>query len=115
MKNKIKIENEVIYIPQMDIETSSMNLNLYGNHTFSNDIDYHVQLLLSEIIARKAAIEEDLGDNFAEDDGLGRTRLFISMSGSADDPVIKYDTREVRNKISADLKKEKIELKKVFH
>jgi len=114
LKNKIKIENEVIYIPQMDIESSSMNLNLYGNHTFNNDIDYHVQLLLSEIITRKAAIEEDLGDDFAEDDGLGRTRLFLSMTGSADDPVVKYDTREVRNKISVDLKKEKKELKKVF-
>lgn len=114
LKNKIKIQNEIVYIPQMDIESSSMNLNLYGNHTFSNQIDYHVQLLLSEIITRKKAIEEDLGDNFIADDGLGRTKLFLTMTGSAEDPVIRYDTREVRNKISEDLKNERNELKKVL-
>lgn len=114
LKNKIKIENEVVHIPQMDIESSSMSLTLYGNHTFSNDINYHIQLLLSEVIARKEVIEEDLGDNFVSDDGLGKTRLFLSMTGAADDPVIKYDTREVRNKISVDLKEEKNELKDAF-
>lgn len=114
LKNKIKIENEVVHIPQMDIASSSMNLNLYGNHTFDNNIDYHIQLLLSEIIARERVIEEDLGDNFTTDDGLGKTRLFLRMTGSADDPVVKYDTREVRNKISTDMKQERQELKEVF-
>jgi hypothetical protein len=114
LKNKIKIENEVVFIPQMDIESSSMNLSLYGEHTFDNEIDYHIQLLLSELISRKEIIEEDLGNNFVEDDGLGRTRLYLTMTGSAEDPVIKLDSREVRNKISADLKQEKRELRDLF-
>lgn len=114
LKNNIRIQDEVVYIPRMDIESSSMNLSLYGQHTFSNEIDYHVQMMLSEIISRKEAIEEDLGDNFIADDGLGRTKLFLSMTGSAEDPVVKYDSREVRNKIASDLKEEKGELKKIF-
>ena len=114
LKNTIRIENEVVYIPTMDIQSSSLNLSLYGEHTFDNEINYHVQLLLSEIINRKEATEEDLGDNFVQDDGLGHTKVFLSMSGSADDPVVKYDTREVRDKIASDLKKEKNELKKAF-
>lgn len=114
LKNQIKIENEVVYIPQMDIESNSMNLKLSGNHTFDNQIDYHIQLLLSEIIARKEVIEEDLGENFVVDDGLGRTMLFLNMTGEANDPTIKYDTREARNKIAIDLKEEKKEIKEVL-
>ncbi len=114
LKNRIRIENEVVYIPQMDIESSSLNLSLFGEHTFDNDIDYHVQLLLSDIISRKGSKDEDLGENFVADDGLGRTRLFLSMTGAAEDPVVKYDSREVRNKIAGDLREEREELRQAF-
>lgn len=114
LKNNIRISDEVVYIPQMDIESNRMNLKLSGSHTFDNQIDYHLQLQLAEIIARKEAIEEDLGDNFTVDDGLGNTKLFVSLTGSAEDPVLKYDTREVRNKIASDLNKERETLKGAF-
>ncbi len=114
LKNRIRIEHEVVHIPLMDIASSSLNLSLYGEHTFDNEIDYHIQLLLAEILSRKDPVEEDLGDNFVSDDGSGRAKLFLSMTGSADDPVVKYDTREVRSKIASDLKKEREELKQAF-
>ncbi len=114
IKNKIEIAEEVVYIPEMDIESSSMNISLFGQHKFNNDIDYHVKLLLSDIIAQTEAIESDLGDNFVKDDGLGRTQLFLNMTGPATDPVVKYDTRQVRNKISDDLNKEREEFKSVI-
>jgi hypothetical protein len=113
LKNQIRIENEVVHIPRMDIESSSLNLSLYGEHSFDNQIDYHVQLFLAEILSREAA-EEDLGDNFVSDEETGQAKLFLSMTGSAEDPVVKYDTREVRNKIASDIKQEREELKNVF-
>lgn len=114
LKNQIRIENEIIYIPEMDIKSDRMSVTLSGNHTFSNEIDYHIQLLLSDVIARDKTIREDLGDNFVEETNDGNTRLFLSMSGSADDPVVRYDGQAVRNKIASDLKNEKEEFKSLF-
>jgi hypothetical protein len=114
LKNQIRIENEIIHIPEMDITSDRMSVTLSGNHTFSNEIDYHLQLLLADVIARDKTIREDLGDNFVEETNDGNTRLFLSMSGSADDPVVRYDGQAVRNKIASDLKNEKEEFKSLF-
>ena len=114
LKNKIKIENEVIYFPEMDILSSSLNIKLYGNHSFSNDVDYHIQLLVSDIIARKEKIKQDMGDNFEQESETGKTKLFLHMTGNANDPDIHYDTKEVRKKIATDLANEKKELKNIL-
>ncbi len=45
---------------------------------------------------------------------MGQTKLFIRLTGDASNPLVKYDTREVRDKIATDLKKEKETLKKVL-
>ena len=115
LKNQIEIKEEVIYIPEMDIESTTLNLSIMGNHSFENNIDYHVRILLSELLSKRdKKKEEEIEGIFPEEDGLGRTTLYLHMTGNAEDPDIKYDTKEVRKKISADMKKEKLELKDVF-
>jgi hypothetical protein len=114
LTNQIRIENKVVYIPEMDIESSSLNLHLFGNHHFNNTIDYHVQLLVSEVFLNKKNTQSQIGDDFIVDDGLGRTKLYLRLTGDAHDPVVKYDTREVTEKISSDLKKEKETIKKIL-
>jgi hypothetical protein len=74
-----------------------------------------VRILLSELLSKRdKKKEEEIEGIFPEEDGLGRTTLYLHMTGNAEDPDIKYDTKEVRKKISADMKKEKLELKDVF-
>jgi hypothetical protein len=115
LKNQIEIKDEVVYIPEMDIESSSLNLKIYGNHTFSNIIDYHVRVLLAELLSKKdRKKEEEIEGIFPEEDGLGQTTLFLRMTGNAEDPDISYDTKEVRKKISADMTREKKEIKDAF-
>jgi hypothetical protein len=115
LKNQIEIKDEVVYIPEMDIESSSLDLKIYGSHTFSNIIDYHVRVLLAELLSKKdRKKEEEIEGIFPEEDGLGQTTLFLRMKGNAEDPDISYDTREVRKKISADMTREKKEIKDAF-
>ena len=115
LKNQIEIKDEVVYIPEMDIESNSLDLKIYGNHTFSNIIDYHVRVLLAELLSKKdRKKEEEIEGIFPEEDGLGKTTLFLRMTGNANDPDISYDTKEVRKKISADMTKEKKEIKEAF-
>jgi hypothetical protein len=45
-------------------------MELWGKHTFDNMIDYHIQLLLSEILAKKPRSNKD----FDEELSLSRKR-----------------------------------------
>jgi hypothetical protein len=114
LRNLIEIRNQTIVIPEMVIQSSSVNLSLYGTHTFDNSIDYHINLLLSEVLARKG--KKDRQEEFGPviDDGLGKTRLFILMTGTADDPKFMYDKASLKEKLSKDLQQEKEEIKKVL-
>jgi hypothetical protein len=98
----------------MDINSSSLNINLFGNHNFNNQIDYHVQLLVAEILVNKKKVKEDIGDNFVNDDGLGKTKLYLRLTGDASNPTVKFDSKEVRKKITSNLNDEKETLKNVL-
>jgi hypothetical protein len=69
---------------------------------------------LSEVLARKG--KKDRQEEFGPviDDGLGKTRLFILMTGTADDPKFMYDKASLKEKLSKDLQQEKEEIKKVL-
>ena len=114
LQNQIQIRDQVITIPEMDISSNTLNLKINGTHSFQNEVDYHIQVLLSELISINRYKEEDIEGIFTQDDGLGKTTLFLKMTGNANDPDIKYDTKEVRKKIAVDLKKEREEIKEAF-
>jgi hypothetical protein len=114
LKNSIRIKDEVVYIPEMDIESSSLNLKIEGSHSFQNIVDYKIQVLLSELLSKKRKQSIEPEGIIVEDDGLGRTTLFLKMTGDASNPEIKYDTREVRKKIASDLKEERENIKQVL-
>ena len=48
------------------------------------------------------------------DDGLGKTNFFISMSGTVDKPIIRYDSRSAMENIKNDIKVEKQVLKTIL-
>jgi hypothetical protein len=50
-----------------------------------------------------------------EDDGLGRTKMFLTVQGPVSDPKIKYDKKGVEEKIVEDVKKEKENLKTLLN
>ncbi len=110
LKNHIEIANRKVSIPLMQIQSSALDLYGYGTHTFGNEIDYHVNLLASDLIRRKNKKVSALNTNVI-DDWYGKPRLFLKFSGTIDDPVVQYDTQEVKKKLVTNLKNEK----KVFN
>ena len=54
LQNSILIKDSKIIIPNFEINSSVMNLSVAGTHTFDNNIDYHITLLLSEVLGKKA-------------------------------------------------------------
>jgi len=119
LHNQIDIAGQVIYIPAMEIKSSALDLQLMGTHTFDNDVDYHFTLALADLMASKFKKRNKGYDNQAqfgpvEDDGRGRTKVFVSLTGTVDNPIVKYDRKALRDKISGDLKAQKVELRQML-
>jgi len=117
LTNQIEIKNQKIYIPKMEVNSSALNITTSGTHAFNNDIDYKIKLSLNDLLSKKArkAKKENSEFGVVEDDGLGRTALYLSMTGNADNPVIKYDRKSAMTNLKKDFKSEKQNLKTILH
>jgi hypothetical protein len=116
LQSAIEIKNKVITIPKTSIKSTAINLELWGKHSFDNMIDYHIQLLLSELLAKKQRANRNFDDELSliENDPENRRSVFILMTGSVDNPIIKYDRKGAKEKIKDDIKQEKQNLKQLL-
>lgn len=114
LENNISIKNSMIYIPDMEVKSNALNLNLSGTHNFNNQIDYHLKMLLSNIIKKKSKRLGDEQFGEIEDDGSGKTTLFIRMYGDATNPKFSLDKQMIKKKIAEDLKQERQEVKQIL-
>ena len=110
LKNEIHIENQTIYIPQMDIKSNATDIRLSGTHTFDQHIDYRVVAPLRN----KKKIDADEAFGAVEDDGSGKPKIFLKIIGTTDKYEVSLDKDAVKKKIASDLKKEVQELKDAF-
>jgi len=117
LKNTIQVKDNKIIIPKMDIQSNAMNLGISGEHTFNNEIDYRIELLMSEVLSKKArkAKKENSEFGIIEDDGMGKSKLFIKVFGTVDEPEFAYDRKGLQQKIKNDLKEEKQTLKHILN
>jgi uncharacterized protein involved in outer membrane biogenesis len=116
LKNQIEIKKQKIYFSKMEVKSNAINLTALGTHTFNNAIDYKIKLSLNDLLARKAKKAKKENSDFGEvaDDGLGRTNLFLSMTGTVEKPIIKYDSKSAVQNVKKDLKEEKQNFKKIL-
>lgn len=116
LTNDILIKDRKVIIPHMEIKSSAFNIELSGEHNFDNAFDYKLKVLLSEVLSNKAKKAKKENEEFGqiEDDGLGRTSLFLSIKGTVDNYKISYDTKQVKEHIKENLKEEKDNLKTIL-
>lgn len=116
LKNQLEIKDRLITIPKMEIKSNAMNFFASGTHNFENEINYKIKLSLNELLAKKIRKPKEKDTEFGEieDDGLGRTNIFLSMTGTASNPIIKYDAKSAVENVKQDIKVEKQNLKKIL-
>ena len=110
IKNDIHIENKTIYMPQMEVRTNVTSIKVSGTHTFDQRIDYRIIAPLRN----NKSINYVEAKEALQDDGSGQSKLFLKITGTADNYNVTYDTESVKKKIVTDLKKEVQELKEAF-
>jgi hypothetical protein len=117
LDNDFFIRNNWLYVPQMEVKSSAANLSVNGKHSFDNDYEYHVKILLSEILSRKRAKNKSNVTEFGvvEDDGLGRTSLLLKIIGKGDEAKVGYDIKAAGTEIKNNMKKEKQTLKTILN
>ncbi|MBL7930807.1 MAG: hypothetical protein JNL60_02840 [Bacteroidia bacterium] len=113
LQSNIEIKNKIIQIPKTSIKNSALDIEVWGTHSFNNDIDYHIQLLISDLLSKKRR-SQDSEFGPIEKDNDNKRSAFILMTGTIDNPVIKYDRKGLKEKIGSDIKKEKQNLKQVL-
>ena len=113
LQSQVKIKEQKIIFPKTVIRSNALNLEFWGQHTFNNEIDYHFQLLLSELLAKKRkAKDNEFGE--VENDPENHRSAYILMTGTVDNPIIKFDKKGLKEKLKTDLKEEKKELRSLL-
>jgi len=117
LSNQIFIRNSEVVIPKMDIHSSAFNISGSGIHNFNNNFDYKVVVDLSELLSNKSRNERRDQQEFGvvEDDGLGRTKLYLSIKGTPEDYDISYDRRSAIQSVKERMSEEKSELKTILN
>jgi hypothetical protein len=111
--NHFSMRNERLIIPYMQVRSSILNVDVYGEHGLNQELDYHVNLLLNDILRRKAK-KKQFFDGHEIIDEKGKTRLYLWIRGRPGDITVGFDKKEVRLKVKDELKKEGSSIKQLF-
>ena len=117
MENDIFINNGTVSIPKMLINSSAVNFTVYGTHGFEGDYEYHVRLLLSEVLSRKAREKNRDVTSFGQVkvDGTGKATVPLKIVCVNGKTSVGYDFGQAQDNIKNDIAVEKQALKGILN
>ena len=117
LENDLFIKNETVSIPKMLINSSAVNFTLYGSHNFKGDYSYHLRLLLSEVMSRKARERNRNVSSFGQVtvDGSGKATIPLKIVCVGGQTEVKYDFGQAQDNVRTDIALEKQELKGILN
>tara|TARA_B110000914_G_scaffold118455_1_gene103515 strand:- start:293 stop:2746 length:2454 start_codon:yes stop_codon:yes gene_type:complete len=113
LENEIKIKDEVISIPSMEIKSNALSLLISGKHQFNQKYNYKINLLLSELLTKRF---RNKTPNFNQKDTLIplKTNLQLKMIGDKDDIKISFEKLKIKENIKDGIRKEIININKII-
>ena len=101
----------------MDIKSSVLTVSISGTHNFKNEIDYNIQLLLSEILSNEFRRKNTNMNNPYEKIEINNenfSKIYLKMKGNTDNPKIYFDKIYAKKKLEEKLNKEKETIKTII-
>jgi len=115
LENQVFIRNSEVMIPKMDIFSSAINVSGSGIHRFDNQFNYKVNVELSDLLLNKSDNRElEFEEHLITDDGLNRTKIYLTIEGTPEDYHITYDRKGAVGALKDKLSDEKVELKSLL-
>jgi len=104
----LSFRNGTLAVPELDIATSAMDITVSGTSTWSGLVDYSIGFTLRDL---RNTREDAIGA--VADDGLGN-RMFIRMTGPADNPTYRWDREASKAHRRRAVEREKSEFRSLF-
>jgi hypothetical protein len=116
LENDFYIRNNIFYVPQMDVRSSAADISINGQHSFENNYQYHVKVLLSQVLSKKRRKKSSVSEfGVVKDDGLGRTALLLKVENKGEDVRVGYDLKAVSQSVKNNIKTEKQSIKTILN
>ncbi len=96
LQNQFEIYKQTIHIPVMFIQSNALNMQISGNHTFNQDIDYNIVLNAGQVLMSRFKIFNPRLDPQA-DQRNGLFNLYYNISGNIDKFQYSSDKAGVKN------------------
>ncbi len=96
LENYFEIVDQTIYIPAMFIQSSALNLEISGSHTFNNFLDYYVKVNAGQAIANKIG-KHDAALEILPARRRGFFNLYYTIKGPLEEYAVESDKRGVKN------------------
>jgi len=116
LKNEIFIRDREVILPQMDINSSALNLSGSGIHSFDNYYNYKIRLSLSEVLSRKRRRQRDSESENAviEETRQGRINIYLAIDGTPDGTEISYNRKAAVTSLRQKMDEEKVSMKEII-
>lgn len=92
LRNFMEIKNGIVYLPVMFIQSSALNLSISGEHSFDQDILYHLKLNAGQVAANKLKKNESRKD-LKPARKSGWINMYFILSGTTSN--VKYQQNRV--------------------
>jgi len=99
LKNWFEIRNEKIFMPAMFIQSNALNMELSGEYTFANDLDYNIKVNAGQILINSfKKHNKKLKPQKAKKDGF--FNLYYKVFGNVDNIDYEMNKREVKQDLA---------------
>ena len=113
LENDIEILDQTIIIPNMEIKSNAMNVEIAGEHGFDEKINYKFRIKSSQLIKAYRKKKQDNNEFIEQEEDQSEIIPFY-MRGTVDDPEFGYDKESRKEIIKSKKEQKKDELKDAF-
>lgn len=107
LKNSIFISDRLVTIPEMALHSTAFNISVSGQHSFDNEFDYRLRVLLSEVLFNKARKKKREIDEFLVEETRGdQTTIPLIIAGTPNKFDVRFDKKKAFNLTRSNIKDE---------